>query len=183
MAGVMLQPEAEAATPRCKLPDIFREYGEHYRRNHALPLSHLRVMRSIERCRTAALGGHLQQCDTCGCQHPAYNSCRNRSASGGPVNGQSSLARKTNLTAPPPGLLPRESLALHLRIQSGPHGRRFFLSRCRQSLLPPPPQTAHWSAGNADCPNAAPDTGRDGSLFISSKGFRGITLAHDSYFR
>jgi len=35
-------------------------------------------MRAIELCRTAALGGHLDVCDTCGYERPAYNSCRNR---------------------------------------------------------------------------------------------------------
>ena len=35
-------------------------------------------MRAIESCRTAALGGHLEVCDTCGFERPAYNSCRNR---------------------------------------------------------------------------------------------------------
>src|ERR671918_910817 len=69
---------AAAQNRRCELGDIFRNYGEPYRQNHALPLSHLRVMRAVERCRTAALGGHLQQCDACGFEHPAYNSCRNR---------------------------------------------------------------------------------------------------------
>ena len=63
---------------RCELADIFRLYGEQYRQKHCLPLSHLRVMQAVERCRTAALGGHLQQCDSCGFERPAYNSCRNR---------------------------------------------------------------------------------------------------------
>lgn len=35
-------------------------------------------MRAVEVCRTAELGGHLKQCDACGFEHPAYNSCRNR---------------------------------------------------------------------------------------------------------
>lgn len=61
-----------------ELADIFRAYGESYRRNHPLPVSHLKVMQAVERCRTAALGGHLQQCDRCGFERPAYNSCRNR---------------------------------------------------------------------------------------------------------
>jgi predicted Zn-ribbon and HTH transcriptional regulator len=76
----MLPVVERAAAPnrRCELGDIFRNYGEPYRQNHALPLSHLRVMRAVERCRTAALGGHLKQCDACGFEHPAYNSCRNR---------------------------------------------------------------------------------------------------------
>jgi len=61
-----------------ELADIFRACGESYRRNHSLPVSHLKVMRAVERCRTAALGGHLEQCDRCGFERPAYNSCRNR---------------------------------------------------------------------------------------------------------
>lgn len=61
-----------------ELADIFRAYGESYRQAHPLPRAQLKVMRAIESCRTAALGGHLQQCDSCGYQQPAYNSCRNR---------------------------------------------------------------------------------------------------------
>ena len=76
----MLPVAEQAAAQRrgCELADIFREYGEAYRRDHSLPVSHLKVMRAVERCRTAALGGHLQQCDACGFERPAYNSCRNR---------------------------------------------------------------------------------------------------------
>jgi len=55
---------------RCELADIFRHYGEEYRQKHSLPLLHLRVMQAVERCRTAALGGHLQQCDSCGFERP-----------------------------------------------------------------------------------------------------------------
>ena len=72
---------------RPELADIFRLYGESYRCTHPLPASHRKVMRAIEVCRTQELGGHLKKCDTCGFEHPAYNSCRNRSASGGPVTG------------------------------------------------------------------------------------------------
>jgi hypothetical protein len=61
-----------------ELADIFRAYGGSYRRNHPLPVSHLKVIEAVERCRTAALGGHLEQCDRCGFERPAYNSCRNR---------------------------------------------------------------------------------------------------------
>jgi len=63
---------------RPELADIFRQYGESYRRTHPLPASHRKVMRAVEVCRTAELGGHLKQCDTCGFEHPTYNSCRNR---------------------------------------------------------------------------------------------------------
>ena len=61
-----------------EVADIFREYGPAYRTTHSLPLIHLKTMRAITACRTAALGGHLEECDTCGAEVPAYNSCRNR---------------------------------------------------------------------------------------------------------
>ena len=63
---------------RPELADIFRHYGERYRKTHCLPAAHRKVMRAVEVCRTAELGGHLTQCDTCGFEHPSYNSCRNR---------------------------------------------------------------------------------------------------------
>jgi predicted Zn-ribbon and HTH transcriptional regulator len=66
--------------PRLEVADIFRRYGEIYRQQHGASLStaQRRVMSAIEVCRTAALGGHLEQCDQCGHQRNAYNSCRNR---------------------------------------------------------------------------------------------------------
>ncbi|MGH9991308.1 MAG: IS91 family transposase [Nitrososphaera sp.] len=63
---------------RPELADILRSHGPSYRRAHRLPPSHLKVMRAVEVCRTKELGGHLKQCDTCGFEHPTYNSCRNR---------------------------------------------------------------------------------------------------------
>ena len=63
---------------KLEVADIFREYGEEYRRNNRLCLAQLKVMRAIEICRTAILGGHLDECDQCGHQRPSYNSCRNR---------------------------------------------------------------------------------------------------------
>ena len=71
------EPEAPSQ-PRWEVADVFRQYGEAYRATHALPLSHLKVMRAVESCRTGELGGHLEQCDACGFERPAYNSCRNR---------------------------------------------------------------------------------------------------------
>jgi hypothetical protein len=66
--------------PRLEVGDVFRRYGEAYRQQHAgsLSLAQLRVMSAIERCRTAALGGHVEQCDQCQFQRIAYNSCRDR---------------------------------------------------------------------------------------------------------
>ena len=76
MGGGSEQPAATKGG--VELADIFRAYGESYRRNHPLPVSHLKIMQAVEHCRTAALGGHLEQCDRCGFERPAYNSCRNR---------------------------------------------------------------------------------------------------------
>jgi hypothetical protein len=80
MSVALPKTPAAASHPRPKLElaDIFREHGEDYRRTHRLSRAQLKVMRAIEQCRTAALGGHLEQCDACGFQRPAYNSCRNR---------------------------------------------------------------------------------------------------------
>ncbi len=64
--------------PTMELADIFRQHGAAYRQQHALPLAHLRVMRAIEVCRTAALGGHVSQCNQCREIHIRYHSCRNR---------------------------------------------------------------------------------------------------------
>ena len=63
-----------------EVADIFRQAGPAYRQQHADALSRgqRRVMSAIERCRTAALGGHVEQCDRCGHQRNAFNSCRNR---------------------------------------------------------------------------------------------------------
>jgi predicted Zn-ribbon and HTH transcriptional regulator len=67
-----------AARGGVELADIFRAYGESYRRNRPLPVSHLKVIEAVKRCRTADLGGHIERCDSCGFERPAYNSCRNR---------------------------------------------------------------------------------------------------------
>jgi len=67
-----------AGEARPELADIFRSHGESYRKTHFLSASHLKVIRAVEICRTQELGGHLKQCDTCGFEHPSYNSCRNR---------------------------------------------------------------------------------------------------------
>ena len=61
-----------------ELADIFRTHGVEYRQTHPLSRAQRRAMHAIETCRTAALGGHRERCDTCGAERLAYNSCRNR---------------------------------------------------------------------------------------------------------
>jgi hypothetical protein len=62
------------------LADIFRRHGEAFRQAHAGHLGRVerRVMGASMACRTAVLGGHVEQCDDCGATRIAYNSCRNR---------------------------------------------------------------------------------------------------------
>ncbi len=64
--------------PKLELADIVREYGPSFRRTYALSFQQAAALHDIERCRTAALGGHMLVCDACGYSHPVYNSCRNR---------------------------------------------------------------------------------------------------------
>src|SRR5256886_10068336 len=66
--------------PALEVADIVRAHGDEFCQAHAASLStrQKRVLRSIEVCRTAVLGGHLEQCDQCGHERNAYNSCANR---------------------------------------------------------------------------------------------------------
>jgi hypothetical protein len=61
-----------------EVADVFRAHGTTYRQTHEMPLRHLRAMRAIEVCRTAVLGGHVDECNHCGALKISYNSCRNR---------------------------------------------------------------------------------------------------------
>ena len=61
-----------------QVADIFREHGEAYARAHDLSPERSKVLYDLRTCRTARLGGHLDQCDTCDFSRPSYNSCRNR---------------------------------------------------------------------------------------------------------
>jgi hypothetical protein len=64
--------------PALELADIFRQHGAAYRQRHRLPRHQLSLMRAIETCRTAVLGGHVDQCDHCQRKRYHYHSCRNR---------------------------------------------------------------------------------------------------------
>ena len=66
--------------PPFEVADIVRAAGKSFieKNRSRLTWQHLRVLRAIERCRTAALGGHLDQCSRCRHQAISYNSCRNR---------------------------------------------------------------------------------------------------------
>ncbi len=66
--------------PPLEVADLIRATGAAFieRNRHWLSWKHVKVLRAIARCRTAALGGHLDQCTRCGYRAISYNSCRNR---------------------------------------------------------------------------------------------------------
>ena len=66
--------------PTLEVADVFRHHGAAWRQSQAghLNIEQLKVMSAIERCRSAALGGHVLQCPDCHQVQIAYNSCRNR---------------------------------------------------------------------------------------------------------
>jgi Putative transposase/Transposase zinc-binding domain len=68
--------------PALEVADIFHDHGPAWRRANRghVSLGQLKVMSAIERCRTAALGGHVMRCENDACAYTAiaYNSCRNR---------------------------------------------------------------------------------------------------------
>jgi hypothetical protein len=66
--------------PALEVADIFRDHGAAWRSANAghVSLDQLKVMTAIERCRTAALGGHVERCENCSHTAISYNSCRNR---------------------------------------------------------------------------------------------------------
>lgn len=66
--------------PALELADIFRIHGPAYVAmfRDSLSAQQKRALRDISLCRTAALGGHVEQCDECGHRTISYCSCRNR---------------------------------------------------------------------------------------------------------
>jgi Putative transposase/Transposase zinc-binding domain len=66
--------------PPLEVADLIRNAGAAFieRNRHWLSWKHVKVLRAIARCRTAALGGHLDECTRCGHRAISYNSCRNR---------------------------------------------------------------------------------------------------------
>jgi len=69
-----------ADRPSLEVAEIIRRHGDDYRkfRGKRMTPAEEYTMRMLAACRTAVLGGHLDRCDACGHQRPAYNSCHNR---------------------------------------------------------------------------------------------------------
>src|SRR3954454_2137576 len=66
--------------PTVEVADLLRTHGDRFVAENRSWLSYqqLKVLRAIQRCRTPALGGHLDQCSGCGHSAISFNSCRNR---------------------------------------------------------------------------------------------------------
>jgi hypothetical protein len=66
--------------PPVEVADLIRAAGESFYEGSQTWLTwlHLKVLNAILRCRTAALGGHVDACSGCGRQAISFNSCRNR---------------------------------------------------------------------------------------------------------
>ena len=66
--------------PTIEVADVIGRHGEAFlqKYGHWTTRQQRRAMRAIQQCRTAALGGHVHQCNRCGHRVVSYNSCRNR---------------------------------------------------------------------------------------------------------
>jgi len=66
--------------PRLEVAEVFREFIPAFLQRYGDTISpdQRRVLWDVARCRTAELGGHIEECDRCGHRRHAYNSCRNR---------------------------------------------------------------------------------------------------------
>ena len=64
--------------PTLEVADIFKHYTEDYQQQYAVSYEQKKTINAILQCRTAALGGHVDQCERCGATEISYNSCRNR---------------------------------------------------------------------------------------------------------
>ena len=66
--------------PEWEVADVIREYGETFlsQQRSCLSGTQLQALHDLARCRTQALGGHVERCLDCGRERIAYNSCRNR---------------------------------------------------------------------------------------------------------
>ena len=109
---------SEPATP-LEVADIIRAAGKNFIEKNRSWLTglHRKVLSAIERCRTAALGGHRDRCSRCG--HTvaiSYNSCRNRHCPKCQTNARNKWLAARQRRTPRRGLGPR---GLHASPRTG----------------------------------------------------------------
>jgi hypothetical protein len=111
------------------LADICQQYGPAYETafgDQLLP-SHRQALRAIVQCRTAAMGGHVYQCDACERRHYNYHSCRNRHCP--QCQGDKAadwLARQEEMLLPTPYFMLTFTLPAELRPFARSHQRLFY---------------------------------------------------------
>ena len=126
--------------PLLELADIIRAAGQRLIDRHPAWLTwlHVKVLVAIERCRTAALGGHVDECSRCGHRAISYNSCRNRHCPQCQSNARDRWlhARRSELLATPYThvvfTLPHELAPLALQNKEVMYG---LLFRCSAETL------------------------------------------------
>jgi len=91
------------ADHRPDVADVFREHAATFVASRGISTDQQRVLHDLVRCRTAALGGHLNRCDRCGHEEISYNSCRNRHCPKcqGPAQARWLADREADLLAVP----------------------------------------------------------------------------------
>ena len=89
--------------PRLEVAEVFKKHAEEYLAQHGATVAQRQVLRAVQNCRTAVLGGHVEACDRCGHQQVAYNSCRNRHCPKcqGPATARWLAAREAELLPVP----------------------------------------------------------------------------------
>lgn len=106
----MESPEVEQGAPghgggatEYSVNAIFRQHGAAYAETRRLSAEQRRVIRNLSDCRTMALGGHIEQCDTCEAVHYRYHSCRDRHCPqcGGLARAEWLMSRAEELLAVP----------------------------------------------------------------------------------
>ena len=78
MEQTCTKPVLKRQREKPEMADVFRLYGTQYRSTHPVSYEQKKVMSHIQACRSAVLGGHIEQCNRCGLERNAYNSCRDR---------------------------------------------------------------------------------------------------------
>jgi hypothetical protein len=74
----VIGPLAKAGRARFDIGQLVRDHRARLESEHCLTREQKRALTDMGQCRTVALGGHVDTCDSCGYEHPSYNSCRNR---------------------------------------------------------------------------------------------------------
>jgi hypothetical protein len=127
--------------PPVEVADIFRAVGRDFveKGRRWLTWQHLKVLRAIEHCRTAALGGHVDSCSQCGHRAISFNSCRNRHCPKCQVNARNTWVKLRADELLPVAYfhvvftLPHELSALALRNKRIIYGLLFRM--CSETLL------------------------------------------------